>query len=173
MGGTLKDCAERCTKRPLPSLLSIVPGEPFSPAPGSAKIWWRSRRIPKSASCSLPQMISTSGDPTPKSAPTRGRLMATNGKTLDASTLESWLWEGACIARGPLDAPKFKDYILPLIFLKRLSDVFAGEVAHLGQEFGDPKTAARLVEGDHKLVRFYIPEGARWPAIAQKTTGLG
>ena len=50
--------------------------------------------------------------------------MAVNGKTLDVPALESWLWEAACTIRGPLDAPKFKDYILPLIFLKRLSDVF-------------------------------------------------
>ena len=33
---------------------------------------------------------------------------------LDITTLESWLWEAACIIRGPVDAPKFKDYILPL-----------------------------------------------------------
>ena len=33
--------------------------------------------------------------------------------------------------RGPLDAPKFKDYTLPLVFLKRLSDVFDDEVARL------------------------------------------
>ena len=37
---------------------------------------------------------------------------------LDLSTLESWLWDAACVIRGPVDAPKFKDYILPLIFLK-------------------------------------------------------
>lgn len=48
----------------------------------------------------------------------------TNGKRLDVPALESWLWEAACTVRGPLDAPKFKDYILPLIFVKRLSDVF-------------------------------------------------
>jgi hypothetical protein len=47
---------------------------------------------------------------------------------LDVSALENWLWEAACTIRGPLDAPKFKDYILPLIFLKRLSDVFEDEV---------------------------------------------
>ena len=72
--------------------------------------------------------------------------MATTGKALDVSTLESWLWEAACQIRGPLDATKFKDYILPLIFLKRLSDVFEDEIAHLGHEFGDPKKAARLVD---------------------------
>lgn len=37
-------------------------------------------------------------------------------------TLETWLWNAACVIRGPVDAPKFKDYILPLVFLKRLSD---------------------------------------------------
>ncbi|MCD6142461.1 type I restriction-modification system subunit M N-terminal domain-containing protein, partial [Candidatus Bipolaricaulota bacterium] len=39
---------------------------------------------------------------------------------LDISALENWLWEAACVIRGPLDAPKFKDYILPLVFLKLL-----------------------------------------------------
>jgi type I restriction enzyme M protein len=97
----------------------------------------------------------------------------TNGKKLDVSALESWLWEAACVVRGPLDAPKFKDYILPLVFLKRLSDVFEDEIGHLAQEFGDPKTAAKLVDQDHKLVRFFIPPQARWSAIITKTTGLG
>lgn len=45
-------------------------------------------------------------------------------KCLDVKMLESWLWEAACKIRGEIDAPKYKDYILPLIFLKRLSDVF-------------------------------------------------
>ncbi|MBI2489814.1 MAG: hypothetical protein HYW12_08880 [Planctomycetes bacterium] len=32
---------------------------------------------------------------------------------LDIKTLETWLWDGACSIRGAVDAPKFKDYILP------------------------------------------------------------
>ncbi|MGQ9511091.1 MAG: type I restriction-modification system subunit M N-terminal domain-containing protein, partial [Thermaceae bacterium] len=47
--------------------------------------------------------------------------METEGR-LTLPTLETWLWDAACAIRGPVDAPKFKDYILPLIFLKRLSD---------------------------------------------------
>jgi type I restriction enzyme M protein len=43
---------------------------------------------------------------------------------MDITTLENWLWDAACAIRGPLDAPKFKDYILPLLFFKRLSDVY-------------------------------------------------
>lgn len=92
---------------------------------------------------------------------------------MDVGTLEQWLWDAACEIRGPLDAPKFKDYILPLVFLKRLSDVFDDEIARLADEFGDAEKARALVEADHSLVRFYIPEAARWSAIATKTTGLG
>jgi type I restriction enzyme M protein len=85
---------------------------------------------------------------------------------LDISTLENWLWEAACAIRGPIDAPRFKDYILPLVFLKRLSDVFEDELADLGP-------TARYVDDDHSLVRFYIPSPARWPEIARQTTQIG
>ena len=66
-----------------------------------------------------------------------------------APVLESRRWEAACTIRGPLDAPKFKDYILPLVFPKRLADVFEDEIGHLAQAFGDRKTAAKLVDHDH------------------------
>ncbi|MBC7098257.1 SAM-dependent DNA methyltransferase [Candidatus Bipolaricaulota bacterium] len=92
---------------------------------------------------------------------------------LDITALENWLWEAACAIRGPVDAPKFKDYILPLVFLKRLSDVFDDEIAHLAEEFGGRTNALRLVDQDHRLVRFYIPETARWNVIRTRTTGLG
>jgi type I restriction enzyme M protein len=92
---------------------------------------------------------------------------------VEPGVLESWLWDAACGIRGPLDAPKFKDYILPLVFLKRLSDVFDDEVSALGAELGDLEAAASLVDDDHALVRFYLPDLARWPTIARRTTGLG
>jgi type I restriction enzyme M protein len=92
---------------------------------------------------------------------------------LDLPGLESWLWEAACIIRGPIDAPKFKDYILPLIFLKRLSDVFDDEVAGLGFSFGSAAKALDLVEQDHRLVRFFIPPEARWAKVAGRTSGIG
>jgi len=93
--------------------------------------------------------------------------------TLDITILETWLWEAACRIRGPVDAPKYKDYILPLVFLKRLSDVFDDEVTRLGEEFGDAGLARELVEDDHALVRFYLPPQSRWAALAKLTTGLG
>ncbi len=91
---------------------------------------------------------------------------------MDLNALETWLWDAACAIRGPVDAAKFKDYILPLIFLKRLSDVFEDEVAHRKSELGE--IATWLVEQDHKLVRFYIPPEARWEAIRRHAAaGLG
>ncbi len=99
--------------------------------------------------------------------------MVARRDSLNVSTLEGWLWDAACRIRGPVDAPKFKDYILPLVFLKRLSDVFEDEVESLAQEFGDRELATDLVEQDRTMVRFYIPEVARWSAIRQRTTGLG
>ena len=51
--------------------------------------------------------------------------------------MEQMLWDAACSIRGEKDAAKFKDYLLPLLFLKRLSDVFDDEIERLAQEFGD------------------------------------
>jgi type I restriction enzyme M protein len=87
--------------------------------------------------------------------------------------LEQWLWDAACQIRGPVDAPKFKDYILPIVFLKRLSDVFDEELDRLGKELGGREVAEQLVDDDHGLVRFYLPKSARWKNIASKTAGLG
>ena len=92
---------------------------------------------------------------------------------LDIKTLENWLWEAACKIRGEIDAPKYKDYILPLIFLKRLSDVFDDEIEKLAEDYGDRKTAQELIEEDHGLVWFYIPPKARWSNIIKQSTKLG
>ena len=43
-------------------------------------------------------------------------------------SLESWIWDAACSIRGAKDAPKYGDLILPLIFTKRLCDVFGDEI---------------------------------------------
>ena len=92
---------------------------------------------------------------------------------LDIKTLEGWLWEAACKIRGDIDAPKYKDYILPLIFLKRLSDVFDDEVNKLGDDYGDKEVAEKLVEEDHSLVWFYLPKQSRWANIAKQSSKIG
>ena len=79
-----------------------------------------------------------------------------------SNDLESWLWGAACSIRGEIDAPKFKDFILPMIFIKRISDVFNDELHGLD---ADKEQAELLANVDHSLVRFYIPKGYRWSDI--------
>jgi type I restriction enzyme M protein len=101
-------------------------------------------------------------------------LQPARNEHLDVSALETWLWDAACAIRGATDAPKFKDFILPLVFFKRLSDVFDDEFAERVAEFGDEEIAHQIIEDDHTdalktgrmpIVRFYIPSAYRWEAI--------
>jgi len=91
---------------------------------------------------------------------------------LGIKTLESWLWDAACSIRGAVDTPKFKDYILPLIFIKRISDVFEDELKCLSDKFGNEKVAYDLAQKDHKLVCFFIPCSSTWSEIRKKTKNI-
>ncbi len=93
----------------------------------------------------------------------RGKAPATVPTT---KPMEQMLWDAACSIRGEKDAAKFKDYLLPLLFLKRLSDVFDDEIDRLAEEYGDRETALEIAEGDHSLLRFYLSAEARWAVIA-------
>ncbi len=108
----------------------------------------------------------TDGAAPPAPARRRGRATAAPS----TKSMEQMLWDAACSIRGEKDAAKFKDYLLPLLFLKRLSDVFDDEVARLAEEFGDPDVALEIAESDHGLLRFYLPPESRWGVISGRTT---
>jgi type I restriction enzyme M protein len=101
-----------------------------------------------------------------KDASPRARRGVTKSSVLGNKSMEQMLWDAACSIRGEKDAPKFKDYILPLLFIKRLSDVFDDEVRRLTDQFGDREVALEVLEADHSLVRFYLPPEARWPVVS-------
>ena len=93
---------------------------------------------------------------------------------LDIPAMEQWLWDAACKIRGATDAPKYKDFILPLIFYKRLSDVFDDEFVACEEKFGGKKLARAFIEVDHQdalknnrqpIVRYYIPQEYSWEKI--------
>ena len=95
-------------------------------------------------------------------------------------SLESWIWDAACSIRGAKDAAKFKDYILPLIFVKRLCDVFDDEINRIAEEVGSRKTAFKVVENDKKIVRFFLPikpenpeENSVWSVIRKLSSKIG
>ena len=96
---------------------------------------------------------------------TRIKRGVSKSAILSNKSMEQMLWSAACSIRGEKDAPRFKDYILPLLFIKRLSDVFDDEVSRLAEEFGSKKNAMKILKSDPSLVRFYIPPEARWAVI--------
>ena len=95
------------------------------------------------------------------------KLNANNG---NGHSLETWLWDAACSIRGEIEASKYKDFIIPLIFLKRLDDVFEDELLKISES---REISLAMVKEDHKLVRFYIPEEARWNRIMDQQNSLG
>jgi type I restriction enzyme M protein len=100
-----------------------------------------------------------------------------NGNT--DKSLEQWLWDAACSIRGAKEAAKYKDFILPLVFTKRLCDVFDDELNRIAKEVGGRAKTFKLVKRDKKLVRFYIPlepadpEEPVWAVIRKLTTQIG
>ena len=101
---------------------------------------------------------------------TRRRSRRRRTATPSTKPMEQMLWDAACSIRGEKDAPKFKDYLLPLLFLKRLSDVFDDEIERLAEEYGDRNVAQEIAENDHDLLRFYLPPEARWGVINGRQT---
>lgn len=97
---------------------------------------------------------------------TRRRTGRTTAAAPTTKPMEQMLWDAACSIRGEKDAAKFKDYLLPLLFLKRLSDVFDDEIARLAEDYGDRATALEIADSDHDLLRFYLPVDARWAVIS-------
>ena len=84
-------------------------------------------------------------------------------------SIESWLWDAANILRGPVDASDFKAYIFPLLFLKRISDVYDEERLDALDESGGDADYADLPE-QH---RFQVPAGCHWTELQKKSTNVG
>ena len=101
---------------------------------------------------------------------TRRRSRRRRASVPTTKPMEQMLWDAACSIRGLKDAAKFKDYLLPLLFLKRLSDVFDDEIDRLTEEYGDRVAAQEIVEDDHKILRFYLPPEARWSVVNSRET---
>ncbi|MEQ1870658.1 MAG: class I SAM-dependent DNA methyltransferase [Vicinamibacterales bacterium] len=90
-------------------------------------------------------------------------------KTLSQSELESHLWGAAVILRGLVDAGDYKQFVFPLIFFKRLSDVWEEDhAAALVESKGDADYATATAND-----RFVIPEGAHWKDVRAAAKDVG
>lgn len=87
----------------------------------------------------------------------------------DLTSLSNHLWEAANILRGPVDAADFKTYIFPLLFFKRISDVFDEEVKRaLDESDGDMEYA--YFPENH---RFQVPVDCHWNDVRKKSENIG
>ena len=82
--------------------------------------------------------------------------------------LESYLWGGATLLRGLIDASDYKQYIFPLLFFKRLSDVWDEDYREALEETND-KGYALATAND----RFQIPDGAHWKDVRTASRNVG
>ncbi|MDO7581411.1 MAG: type I restriction-modification system subunit M N-terminal domain-containing protein, partial [Flavobacteriaceae bacterium] len=85
------------------------------------------------------------------------------------SKLEQYLSKAAWILKGPVDASDFKVYIFPLLFFKRISDVYDEEYRTALDESDGDKEYANLPE----FHRFIIPDGCHWKNVRETTTNVG
>jgi type I restriction enzyme M protein len=88
---------------------------------------------------------------------------------IDLSALESHLWESANILRGPVDAADFKSYVFPLLFFKRISDVYDEEYTIALEESDGDEEYASFPQN----YRFQIPTGHHWSDVRAVTSNLG
>lgn len=83
--------------------------------------------------------------------------------------LNNHLWNAAVLLRTYIDAGSYKQYIFPLLFFKRLSDVYDEETAEaLEASDGDAEFAA--LPENHS---FAIPDGAHWCDVREATENIG
>src|SRR5437899_4602904 len=89
--------------------------------------------------------------------------------SITQSQLEAYLWGAATLLRGVIDAGDYKQYIFPLLFFKRICDVYEEEFEKaLAESNGDMEYAA-FAEHHH----FLVPEDAHWNTIRETTTNVG
>ena len=91
-------------------------------------------------------------------------------KSIDSvSDLFNFLFEACNILRGPVSQDNFKDYITPILYYKRISDVYDEETEAALEESGGDQEYASLPE-QH---RFVIPEGCGWNDVRERSENLG
>ncbi|HPY60806.1 MAG TPA: type I restriction-modification system subunit M N-terminal domain-containing protein [Methanospirillum sp.] len=83
--------------------------------------------------------------------------------------LESYLWDAAVLLRGTIDAGDYKQFIMPLLFYKRLCDVFDEETQVALEESGGDTGYAAFPENH----RFQIPPEAHWREIRKVSRDVG
>lgn len=83
--------------------------------------------------------------------------------------LEKYLWGAAKVLRGTIDAGDYKQYIFPLLFFKRICDVYDEEFEKALEESDGDMEYAAFAEHHH----FIVPQDAHWNTVRETTTNMG
>lgn len=87
--------------------------------------------------------------------------------TLDQ--LKSYLWNSAVLLRTNIDAGAYKQYIFPLMFFKRICDVYDEETEQAQEKYGEDI----VLYPEEELHRFIIPKGQHWRDVRRITEDVG
>jgi type I restriction enzyme M protein len=90
-------------------------------------------------------------------------------KRIPLEELESYLWGSAILLRTNIDAGSYKQYIFPLLFFKRICDVYDEETALAFEKYG--KDAREF--SDDELHLFVVPKGYHWNDVRETTSDVG
>ena len=90
-------------------------------------------------------------------------------KETSASRLYSHLFEACNILRGPIDQDDYKSYVIPILFFKRISDVYDEETAENEQKYGEDI----VFYPEDELHAFVIPEGCHWRDVRNVSEDVG
>lgn len=99
---------------------------------------------------------------------TQPELFTNLPSPISLTELETYLWGAATLLRGLIDAGDYKQYIFPLLFLKRICDVYDEETQKALAESGGDLDYAQLVEH-----RFKIPAGYHWKDVREQPSEVG
>ena len=88
---------------------------------------------------------------------------------IELSELETYLYHSADILRTHVDASDYKMYVFPLLFFKRICDVYDEETEKKKAELGD----AFFFYPEKTIHRFSIPEGCHWRDVRNATENIG
>jgi type I restriction enzyme M protein len=89
-------------------------------------------------------------------------------KHITQQALENYLWGAATILRGLVDAGDYKQFVFPLLFYKRLSDVWDEDYTQALEETNDLNYALQTAND-----RFVIPNGAHWKDVRTIPKNIG
>ena len=87
---------------------------------------------------------------------------------LTQQKLKSYLWGCAEYLRNKIDSGDYKTFIFPMLFYKRISDVYDEEYQKLLEETNDEKFAKNPINHIFK-----IPKGCHWNDLREVTKDVG